>query len=291
VSSPGPTARIIDRGYRRYDGPRLGRRGANVALWRASVQRSLGLRRRFRYKVVPIATVLMAYVPAAVFVGVVALIPGEVVGAIVPRYGAYYGYVSAVILLFAAVAGPDALCSDRRSGMLGLYLAAPFTRASYLAAKAAALASTLTLVTVGPPLLLLVGYTLADGGPAWPLEGTLLLGRVVAAGACVAAWYTALGMAAASLTDRRAFAAAGVVLAALVSTATVGVLVGPAGLPAALRLADLLVLPFDLVQRIYGEPVEIDGVPGPLVVVAYLAWLGAAASLVAWRYRRLVVTR
>ena len=38
------------------------------------------------------------------------------------------------VLAFVA---PEALCTDRRTGMLGLYLASPLTRDSYLVAKVA----------------------------------------------------------------------------------------------------------------------------------------------------------
>ena len=56
-------ARIVDQGYRRYEGPRLGARGAQRALYVASVQRAVGLRRRFRHKVIPLLVTIMAYLP------------------------------------------------------------------------------------------------------------------------------------------------------------------------------------------------------------------------------------
>ena len=63
-------ARILDQGYRPYEGPRRGLAGAVRSLAWHSVLRALGLRRTAWAKLLPIASVLIAYVPAVVFVGI-----------------------------------------------------------------------------------------------------------------------------------------------------------------------------------------------------------------------------
>ena len=40
------------------------------------------------------------------------------------------------VLVFVAFVAPEVLCPDRRTGMLGLYLASPLTRDTYLVGKA-----------------------------------------------------------------------------------------------------------------------------------------------------------
>ena len=122
-------ARILDRGYRRFDGPRRGRWGAVRSLARYSVLRALGLRRTPWAKLLPIASVLIAYLPAAVFVGIAALLPDQIQRQtdIIPTYAEYYGFITAAIVLFVALVGPEVLCPDRRNGMLGLYLASPLS--------------------------------------------------------------------------------------------------------------------------------------------------------------------
>ncbi|MPY94940.1 MAG: hypothetical protein GEV08_18340 [Acidimicrobiia bacterium] len=292
MTTAGPRdAHIADRGYRRYEGPRLGSAGARRALYLASLQRALGLRRRARYKIVPVLVAVMAYLPAAVFVGASALIPDEVAEGLQVNYGDYYGFITAAILLFVAATVPDVLCSDRRTGMLGLYLAAPLTRDSYLAVKAAAVTTVIGIVTVGPPLLLLVGYSLVEAGPSWPTEGLTLLLRIVVAGLAVAVWYTALGMAISSLTDRRGLASAGIALGALGSAAVVGALVEGADLSPWLRTFDLFNLPFEWSGRIYGEPGDFTELATAPLFVAALTWLAAAGIVVRTAYQKLTVTK
>ena len=285
-------ARIIDRGYRRYDGERRGARGAVGSLARQSALRALGLRRTFWAKVFPLLSAVIAYLPATVFVGIAALFPDELLDpdAVIPTYGDYYGFITAAIVVFVALVGPEVLCPDRRDGMLGLYLASPLTRDTYLLAKALAVVPVLAIVTVGPPLLLLVGRTFADAGPESVGDFATTLVRIVASGLAISAAYTAISLAAASLTDRRAVASAGVILLLLVSSVATSVLVD-LGADVRLLLLNLFLLPFELVQRIYGELGSEPRLGTVELVLANAAWTGAAALLVRERYRRLQVTR
>ena len=133
-------ATIGERGYRRYDGPRRGEGAAVISVWRHTIQRVLGLRRAARHKVLPFLTIIIAFLPAIAFIGVLALLPrtaddGSQSTDFVPTYSEYYGFVSAAILLFVVFVAPEALCPDRRSKSLSLYLASPLRRDTYLAAK------------------------------------------------------------------------------------------------------------------------------------------------------------
>lgn len=286
-------ARILDRGYRPYEGPRLGVRGAVRSLAAHSALRALGLRRSFWAKLLPLLSVAIAYVPAMVFVGIAALLPEEIVDStgLVPNYGDYYGFISAAILIFVALVGPEVLCPDRRNRMLGLYLASPLTRDTYLLAKVLAVVPVLALVTLGPPLLLLLGLTLAEVGPEGPGAFLVVLLRVIAGGLAISAAYTAVSLAAASLTERRAVASAGVILVLLISGVVTGTLVEGLGGSERLLLANLSFIPFELVQRIYGEAGGEPALSTLEVLAANVAWTAAAGFLLRERYRRLRVTR
>ena len=286
-------AQIFEQGYRRYDGPRLGVDASIRSLAIHSALRALGLRRTFWAKLAPIATVLIAYLPAAVFVGIAALIPDSITDEVdaIPEYADYFGTISAAIVLFVAVVGPEVLCSDRKNGMLGVYLASPLTRETYLLAKVLAVLPVLALVTLGPQLLLLIGRTLVDAGPNSVGAFLTLLLRAVASGIVVSVLYTSISLAAASLTDRRAVASAGVILTLLVSSAVTSALVEGADSDRRLYLLNLLVLPFELVQRIYGEAGSEPSLETAALATAVVSWVAASAAVVVWRYRKLTITR
>lgn len=286
-------ARIFDRGYRRYDGPRTGLAGAVRTLVVHSAQRALGLGRPARHKVLPIGVALMAYVPATVFVGLAAFLPGNLGDEALPSYAEYYGFVSAAIMLFAAFVAPELLCTDRRTGMLGLYLASPLDRRTYLLAKALAVLAILAIVTLGPPLLMLIALTLEGSGPDGVDDFLVLLVRIVAAGLAVSLLQTAVSLAVSATTDRKAAATATIVGLLIGSTAVTSALVEGGGLTHWIFLANLTVLPFELVFRIHDDVGNLtpSQVPTWAMVAAYLAWLALAAAWIWDRYRRLVVRR
>jgi ABC-2 type transport system permease protein len=291
VSTVPADARIIDRGYRPYEGPRLGAAGAVRSLIRHTVQRVLGLRRPFQYKVLPLLSAGIAYIPAIVFVGLSALIKDDRVRqGFLPTYGQYYGFIVSALIVFASFVAPEALCPDRRTGMLGLYLAAPFTRLSYVASKVGAVLGLLAIATLGPPLLMVVAFILQGQGPDGPLNVVTLLLRVLVSGTLVAAVYTSVSLGISSLTDRRAIASAATLLTIVGTAAVSGVLVDGVGLPSWLYMWNLSAAPFELVRHIFGERGELAVGVVPLVV-GNLFWIVLGMGTIWWRYRRIEVTK
>lgn len=288
-------ARILDRGYRRYDGPRRGVRGAIRSVMVDSVRRMLGMKRAVWHKILPVLTLFIAYVPAIVFVGITVLLPEQIIeDPSDATYAGYYFFITTAILLFTAVVGPDVICTDRRTGMLGLYLASPLTRDTYLFAKAASVISVLSLVTVGPPLVLLIGYSFEGYGPDGPADFALLLGRIVLAGAAIALLYTAIVIAVSSTTTRRAAAAAGVVGLIVGSSIVANILVEGADASPYLMLLNLFRVPFEVALVIYGETAEEQDpvvLPTAAWVAGYLGWMLALSLFARVRYQRLDVTR
>lgn len=278
-------ARVLDRGYRHYEGPRRGAWGPALSVGRNSFQRALGIRRGAATKILPVLSITLAYLPAAAFVGAVALLPGPIRGG-VPGYQGYYGFISLAIFLFTAFASPEVLTPDRRSGMLDLYLSSPLTPLTYVAAKAGSLLAILSVVTLGPPLLLTVAFTMQGVGPKGPGDLALTLGRIVLAGLTLAGIFGAVALAVSSLTDRRAFASAGVVFVILVPNVVTGVLVNGFRLPRWLTLVSLNGIPFELVQRIYGRPGTRPSVASIAVVGMWAAVVAISAGVLWFRYRR-----
>lgn len=285
-------ARIVDRGYRPYDGPRLGARGAMRSAVRHTERRVMGIRRPARAKVLPVLSAVIAYLPAVVFVGVAALVTDKTARRqFIPTYGEYYGYITSALILFTAFVAPDALCPDRRTGLLGMYLAAPLTRTRYVLAKVAAVGRLLAIACIGPPLLMLVAFVLQGLGPDGPDDIAVLLFRIVVAGSLITAVYAAVSLGISSLTDRKAFASAGVIFLLLLTGAVTGTLVGGLELPDWILVFNLAGSPFQLVQRIYGEVGDIPKVSTWALVAANLGWIVLGFGTLAWRYARLEVTK
>ena len=163
-----------------------------------------------------------------------------------------------------------------------------------------AVAVTLAVITVGPLLFLLVAYTIEGSGPDGLGDWLVVLVRILAAGVAIAATITAASLAISSLTDRRAFAAIGVILLLLGSNLVTSMLVEVAELDARLYAFNLGDIGAALKDRIYGvgPPIALDegeGSPGQrlselstmFVVAANAAWVLAGAAVVWWRYQRI----
>jgi ABC-2 type transport system permease protein len=285
----GPNARLFDLGYRRYDDARERPAQAVLTLAEFTARRVLGLGRGARHKVLPAITLGIAFLPALASV-VFSVVAEDITTEDLIGYGDYMFIIGGALALFAALIAPEALCPDRRSGMLGLYLAGPLDRTRYLAAKGAGVLVVMLLITLGPLLFMLLAFVLAGHGPS-PGETPKLLLRILAVGITTALLYAALSMAVSSLTTRRAAAAVGVILTIFVPSIVVRSAIESADAPNEL---DLLGSPFvaaELAYRIFGETPDD---PEPVTELA--TWLVAggvgaaivAGALVCWlRYRRL----
>ena len=189
-------ARIYDVGYRSYDGPRSAPIWALATIWRHTLQRVLGLHRSFRHKVLPGIALVIAFVPALIFVGIAAFLPVEPGhDEILPSYGEYASLITLALALFASMVAPEALCTDRRTGMLDLYLAGPLDVTRYLAAKWATVAERDARDDRRPAALPAARpYGIENKGPSAPGTPLLLL-QILVAGIGVALFYTAVAMA------------------------------------------------------------------------------------------------
>jgi ABC-2 type transport system permease protein len=286
-------ARLYDLGYRGYDGPRERPARAILTLAEFTARRVLGLGRGGRHKVLPAITLAIAFLPA-LFSVAFAVFVSDIVAEDLVSYGDYMFFIGSALALFAALVAPEALCPDKRTGMLGLYLAGPLDRTRYLVAKGAGVLAVMLLITLGPLLFMLLAYVLAGLGPS-ASETPKLLARIFAAGTVTALVYAALSMAVSSFTSRRAAAAVGVVLLLFVPASIVRPAIESADAPKELDLLSSPFVVFELAYRIFGESSE-EAEP----VTELSTWLVAggvggailAGALVCWlRYRRLEAFR
>jgi ABC-2 type transport system permease protein len=221
-ASPGAassaTGNIYDLGYRRYEGPRLGRRHAIAALFSNSLRACFGVGRGGRAKIVPIGLAALALLPAIVSLGITGFARRFGGGELsLITYGTYYGLVAQLLFLFVAAQAPELLGRDLRHGVLALYFSRVLGRIDYAVAKLAALVVALLLIQLLPQLLIFVGRTLASTdlvGAASADAGNLP--PVIAQAALASVLLAALALAIASFATRRAYATAGIIAAFII---------------------------------------------------------------------------
>jgi ABC-2 type transport system permease protein len=297
VSVEAQESVIYDRGYRGYDGPRLGRPQIVRALCWHSFRSAFGIGRGAKAKIVPVIVVIAMCLPAVA--NAIAVARG---GQPIVDYGTYVLPLRIIMLtLFAAVQAPELVSRDIRSRVLPLYFSRPMHRGDYPLAKFAAFAlACLALVEV-PLLLLYLGNIVSakGGGGVW-LQTRELAGGL-AVGLMWGVLTAAISLALASLSGRRAYAT-GIVAIFFFLTFTLAEIVYKIGLnPAAAapgapppgpRLAGLI-SPYFVIDGIRqwlgghaSGAIAAPGGDGPLFGVMFLLLLAASGVILAARYRK-----
>lgn len=289
-------ARIHDLGYRAYDGPRAGVGWAMTSLGIHAVQRVLGLKRAAKHKVLPAIVILIAFVPAIVFMGMAAFLPQSLIEEdILPGYADYYGFILTAIFLFASFVAPEALCTDRKTGMLALYLASPLDRTTYVISKMAAVGAVLLTITLLPELFLLLAYTIEGAGPDGVSGFVETFGRIAAAGFIVAAYFSALSSVISSFTPRRGIASAAIVMTLLLTGILTGSLLETTDVADELGLLTLGELPFRSAFYLLGEASTdergVSQVDGNVALATTIGFIGLFAGITWWRYQTVEVDR
>ena len=122
-----------------------------------------------RAKVLPWLFVAASLVPAIVFAllaGAVDRLAADFDEALdLPSHADYYSVAAVILLVFAAVVGPELLCPDRRSGVIHLYLVRPLTPGDYAGSRWAALVTIMVIAAWLPQFVLLAGLVLSAPDP------------------------------------------------------------------------------------------------------------------------------
>lgn len=284
---PERTGAIYDLGYRGYDGPRLGRRHAFMALFVQGFRAAFGLGRRPAAKIAPFLLAALAVVPAVIYLGMAALIPADLD---LIATADYLQIIFIVLILFVAAVAPEVVGRDLRYRTLSLYFTRPVHRDDYAFARVAAVAAALLAVTLVPQAVLVAGNALADDN-AWDYlkEEWAEFPRVIVSGAVAALYAALLGLAVACHTPRRSFAMGGVVALFVIA----GFLSGTLSEFASgwftlldpgeqLRAATLLIFNLDADS---GERLGRYDIPPVLGVLVMLATMAVALGVVIYRYR------
>jgi ABC-2 type transport system permease protein len=213
VPNPPRGGVIHDLGYRRYDGPRLGRSRIVAALAWHSFRSAFGFGRGAKAKIVPVIAFAAMCLPAVVNAFVMSRGNLRAVD-----YDTYVPTLRDLIMtVFVAVQAPELVSRDLRSRVLPLYFSRPIKPGDYPLAKYLGFTAA-CLVMIEVPLLLLWAGSAANvhgGGAVWAETKALFPGLLV--GLMWAVALAAISLFLASLTGRRAFATGTVAIAFLLT--------------------------------------------------------------------------
>ena len=215
-ASPEPSSTIYDIGYRRYEGARLGRRGAIGAIIGAGLRAIFGLGRSGKSKILPWGAMALAILPAVVAVAV-RVLAGDIID--LYSYESYLWEVGALFPIFIAAQAPELVVNDMRHRVLPLYFSRPIGRLDYVVAKLTALVLGLLALTLLPVLILFVGRILAAEDALAALgEEIGSLPAIIGNGVLHAVVLASIGLAVCAVAGRRAYAAAAVLAIFLIGS-------------------------------------------------------------------------
>lgn len=286
---PETTGTIYDIGYRRYEGPRLGRRGAISAIVGAGLRAVFGLGRSGRSKILPWGSVILAVMPAVVAIAI-RVLAGDIID--LYNYQNYLWEIGGLLPIFLAAQAPELAVNDMRQRVLPLYFSRPISRVDYVVAKLGALTIGMLALTLLPVLLLFLGRVLAAEDVVGALGDEIgFLPTILGNGLLHAVVLASIGLAICSLSGRRAYAAAAILAIFLVGSVMSTTLTelgnGLEGIaPFAYPLSILDgTREWLFGQTVAGSPVSSSDVPLPLYALAATVLLAASWAVLALRYR------
>jgi ABC-2 type transport system permease protein len=215
VEGSGRYGEIFDRGYKHYEGDRLGRRHAVWALILYSIKRAMGIKKSWTAKVIPIILYAAVALIVAIPIGIRAFVPD-----FEWPYEEYFVFIFSIEGIFVATIAPEMVCGDRRENVLPLYFSRAISRADYVLAKLTATALLTLSISLAPPFVFWLGLQLLDDSPLramWRTRDDLL--GIIVTGSLIALYLGAIGLVIATFTGRKSIAVAVTIIGFLVSTA------------------------------------------------------------------------
>lgn len=217
MDQPARYGEVYDRGYKHYEGERLGRPQAFRALTRYSMSRSLGIRKRWTAKIVPIILYAVAAGTVLVVIGVESFL-APLTDEVLMDYGDFFGFIFVIEGIFVATIAPEMLCPDRRENVLTLYFSKAITRLDYVLAKLMATAIlTLTLSFVPAATLWLFRNLLADAPLVALTDNLGDLAKIALTGGLISLYLGAIGLMISSFTGRKVIAVPVIIVGYLVT--------------------------------------------------------------------------
>jgi len=292
---------IYDLGYRRYEGPRLGRAHAIRSLIVHSFRTTYGIGRSGRAKAAPIIFGAMAILPAVIIVGGLTIAArfgfdrqlddAELIG-----FNNYYSSVTAIVVLFCAAQAPELFGRDQRHGVLALYFARALRRSDYALGRLIGFMLAVLVMVLVPMVILFLGRVLLsiDIGRAF---GNNLpnVPPVFAQGFVIATLYGGLSMAVSAFSPRRAYATAGIIALFVLPGLVAGIVIGIGSSTVGTWL--VLVSPNTILDgtnalffdRSLGEEYFFVTIPGWAFLLAAVVEIALVVGLILRRFARITI--
>lgn len=223
---------IYDIGYRKYEGPRLGRAHAVRSLFMHTLRSSFGIGRGGRAKIAPITLGFLVCIPAIGIIAAQALFRqfpggGELQDQLPIRYDTYAGTIGLFIILFCAAQAPDLFGRDQRHSLLSLYFARALRREDYALARIGGFMVAVFLLQLLPHVLLFLGRVLLATDLVKGVSDDIPeMSAAFAQAVLTAGLLGGISMAISAFTPRRAYAVAGIIAAFVVPSIVAGIVVG-----------------------------------------------------------------
>ncbi|HEX7224080.1 MAG TPA: ABC transporter permease subunit [Candidatus Limnocylindria bacterium] len=289
---PEAAGTIYDIGYRHYDGPRLGRRGAIGAIVAAGLRAVFGLGRSGKSKILPWGAVILGLIPAVVAVAI-RVLAGDLID--LYRYENYLWEIGALFPIFIAAQAPELVVNDMRHRVLPLYFSRPIGRLDYVVAKLVALSISLLALSLLPVLVLFIGRVLGSQDALGALGDEIgSLPSILGSGALHAVVLASIGLAVCAVAGRRAYAAASVLAIFLVGGVISSILEeeGAADLPTYAPFTNPLAILDGAREWLWGgsvagSPVDTAALPLPIYGLATLVLVAISWAVLTLRYRSL----
>jgi ABC-2 type transport system permease protein len=292
---------IYDLGYRRYEGPRLGRAHAIRSLIVHSFRTTFGLGRSGRAKAAPIILGAIALLPSVIIVGGLTvaarfgferqLDDTDLIG-----YDNYFSAITAIVVLFCAAQAPELFGRDQRHGVLALYFARALRRSDYAVGRLVGFMLAILVLLLLPMALLFLGRVLLPADIAAAFGSNLPnLPPVLAQGLVIASLYGGLSMAVSAYAPRRAYATAGIMALLILPAVVIGIVISIGSSPVGTALALLspnMIL--DGTNALFfnhslGQEYFFIDVPRQAFLVGAIVEVGVASALILRRFARITI--
>jgi len=290
-----PSGVIHDIGYQHYDGPRLGPRAIQRALYVETLRGAYGLGRSAKSKIAPFAILIMLCLPALIWT-LVLVITGQ--DNLPVDYAEFPIVMQVLISIFLAAQAPAVMSRDLRHRVTSLYFSRPIDRGHYVHAKLAAMSTAVFLLLAVPTTIMFVGALLAKLPLSEQLPDFL---RALAGAALYGILLSSIALLVAAFTTRRGLGVAAIVGLLLILSGvqvTIQEIAREVG-RTSLTLYSSLLSPFTTVDAVAGHLLHAKSArsadPDDLVATALftLGWLvmvGLSYLALRVRYRGVSVS-